>query len=296
MSTLAPPPPDDDRRARLAPRAIGDCGPEEEPAFPSSWPPLVAAAMARRGSAPLRIFCDGTFDLFHFGHARALEQAKKAFPNVHLIVGCNSDLLTHRYKGRTVLTDLERYESLRHCKWVDEVVPNSPWILDDAFLEAHDIDFVAHDAMPYTMGATADSGGDIYGHLKTIGKFYETTRTGGISTSDIVTRIVRDYDAFVRRNVARGATMDELNLPTFKVRMLRKRRTVHLLLRKAVLPAAGVVVADAGDASGRHAAPRACTWDIRPDKNLALILSAGAAETRNHGRGRCQPHQTDTGE
>ncbi|CAK4085076.1 unnamed protein product [Aphanomyces euteiches] len=171
---------------------------------------------------PLRLFADGIFDLFHFGHARALQQCKQAYPNVYLLVGVCNDEVTHRLKGQTVMTEAERFESVRHCKWVDEVIEGSPWVLTDEFLEEHNIDYVCHDAIPYTdTSGTAGDSDDVYGHIKAIGKFHETQRTEGISTSDLIIRIISEYDTFIRRNLKRGYSGKEMKVPFLKEKAIQ---------------------------------------------------------------------------
>lgn len=175
---------------------------------------------------PVRVYADGIYDLFHFGHAGSLEQAKKSFPNTYLLVGCCNDETTHMFKGKTVMTEDERYESLRHCKWVDEVIPDAPWVVTQEFLDKHHIDFVAHDSLPYADASGA--GQDVYEFVKAAGKFKETKRTDGISTSDIIMRIVKDYNQYVMRNLDRGYSRKDLGVSYVKEKRLR----VNMKLKK----------------------------------------------------------------
>lgn len=151
---------------------------------------------------PVRIYADGVYDLFHFGHALQLRQAKLAFPSVppengegewtpgvYLLVGVNSDEQCESHKNRTVMTHAERCEAVRHCRWVDEVVPDAPWVIGPDFLEKYDIDYVAHDVDPY--GSAGHD--DVYAFCKMQGKFLPTRRTPGISTSDLLARLVSGY-------------------------------------------------------------------------------------------------------
>ncbi|EEP80921.1 hypothetical protein UREG_05763 [Uncinocarpus reesii 1704] len=153
------------------------------------------------------------------------EGAKKAFPDTHLIVGVTGDEETHMRKGLTVLNEVERAETVRHCKWVDEVIPRCPWIVSPEFLEEHEIDYVAHDDIPYG----ADEGDDIYAPVKAAGKFLVTQRTEGVSTTGIITKIVRDYEKYITRQLKRGTSRQELNVSWLKKNELEIKRHVFEL-------------------------------------------------------------------
>jgi choline-phosphate cytidylyltransferase len=51
------------------------------------------------------------------------------------------------------------------CRYVDETVLPCPWILTLDFLERNDIDFVAHDDIPYGSAGSDD----IYAAIKKAG-------------------------------------------------------------------------------------------------------------------------------
>jgi choline-phosphate cytidylyltransferase len=161
---------------------------------------------------PVRIYTDGIFDCFHFGHARLLKHIKEKFNNVYLIVGVCGDEMTWKEKGRTIMYDYERYEGVRHCKWVDEVYENAPWVPSIEFLDKINCRYLAHDPEPYPMGDNPD----VYGEIKKVGRFLPTDRTEGISTTDIMLRIIRNYDEYLERNIKKGMKPVDLNVPVSK--------------------------------------------------------------------------------
>lgn len=55
---------------------------------------------------------------------------------------------------------------MRHCRWVDQVVADAPWVIDEEFIQKHQIDYVAHDEDPY--GAVGHD--DVYDYVKKQGQ------------------------------------------------------------------------------------------------------------------------------
>ena len=83
---------------------------------------LLAEMSERRIAGERVAFTNGSFDLFHVGHLRSLEQAR-ALADL-LVVGLNSDASVRAYKSpdRPVLPQAERSELLAGLACVDYVV------------------------------------------------------------------------------------------------------------------------------------------------------------------------------
>ncbi|WIA11990.1 hypothetical protein OEZ85_012071 [Tetradesmus obliquus] len=142
----------------------------------------------RRSRRPVRVYMDGCFDMMHYGHANALRQAK-ALGDV-LVVGLIPDREILRCKGPPVLNERERYLLVDAVKWVDEVLQDVPYDLSPQFVEElftkHKIDYIIHGDDPCLL----PDGTDAYAHAKKLGRFKMIKRTEGVSTTDIVGRML----------------------------------------------------------------------------------------------------------
>ncbi|KAJ1853601.1 choline phosphate cytidylyltransferase [Coemansia sp. RSA 1822] len=147
---------------------------------------------------PVRVWVDGCFDMMHFGHANALRQARAM--GDYLVVGVHSDAEVEQNKGPCVMKEDERYAAVAGCKWVDEVVRDAPYVTTMEMLDTYNIDFVVHgDDI-----TTAADGSDCYQMVKDAGRYRECRRTVGVSTTELVGRMLlltRDHHIRGSRSV-----------------------------------------------------------------------------------------------
>ena len=135
----------------------------------------------------IRIFMDGAFDLMHYGHMNAFRLAKSL--GTHLVVAINSDESITKCKGPPLMNDEERLSMVSACKFVDEVVPDCPYIMNKEYLDyvfdRYKIDYVIHGDDPCIV-----DGQDVYAAAKESGRFRSIPRTEFVSTTDIVGRML----------------------------------------------------------------------------------------------------------
>lgn len=131
-----------------------------------------------------RVWCDGCYDMVHYGHANQLRQAKQL--GEKLVVGVHTDEEISMHKGPPVFSEEERYKMVRAIKWVDEVVEAAPYITTLETLDEYECDFCIH-GDDITLSV---DGKDTYHLVKHAGRYKEVPRTQGVSTTEIVGRML----------------------------------------------------------------------------------------------------------
>ncbi|MCJ1355384.1 MAG: Ethanolamine-phosphate cytidylyltransferase [Icmadophila ericetorum] len=148
---------------------------------PGDWPvdPQNDVAISKD-----RLWLDGCFDFSHHGHAGAMLQAKRL--GKELLVGIHSDEAILENKGPTVMTLKERVAAVEACRWSTLAVPHAPYVTQLSWISHYGCWYVVHGD-----DITSDSNGeDCYRFVKAAGRFLIVKRTPGISTTDLVGRML----------------------------------------------------------------------------------------------------------
>jgi ethanolamine-phosphate cytidylyltransferase len=120
-----------------------------------------------------------------------------------LVVGVHSDEEISKHKGPPVFTEEERYKMVRAIKWVDQVVEDAPYVTTIETLDKYGCDYCVHGD---DITTTAD-GVDTYHLVKSAGRYKECKRTVGISTTDLVGRMLLVTKAHHERDETKGPDM-----------------------------------------------------------------------------------------
>lgn len=107
-----------------------------------------------------------------------------------------------RERGTTDRDVIYRYAAVAACKWVDEVVPNAPYNTTVEILREHNIDFCVHGDDITTMA----DGTDCYQAVKEAGLYRECKRTQGVSTTELVGRMLLMTRDHHKRRMSAGAS------------------------------------------------------------------------------------------
>lgn len=129
----------------------------------------------------IRVYADMVADLFHYGHVEFLRQASML--GDYVLVGINADDEVAIHKRRPIHTMEERMASVANCRYVDEVIPDAPWIFDPSWIEKYDIGLVVHGD-----DYSAEGREEIYRVPIEMGIFRSIAYTKSISTTEIIRR------------------------------------------------------------------------------------------------------------
>lgn len=132
-----------------------------------------------------RGWCDGCFDVTHFGHFNFMRQASEVCEELY--VGVHRDEEVAKNKCPPVFSYKERLELVSSCKWVKKVIGDAPYTTNMELVKKMGCDVVLHGDDP----CFNSEGQDIYKPFRDAGMYHELPRTKAISTTNIIGRMLR---------------------------------------------------------------------------------------------------------
>ena len=120
----------------------------------------------------------------HLGHYNAIRQC--SIMGDYLVVGVNSDADLLKTKGPTIMNVKERSEILRHCKFVQNISPDTIYTPTFELLDKLGCHYYAHGDDP----CIDSEGVDICQKFRESGRFKLFKRTEGVSTTELTGRIL----------------------------------------------------------------------------------------------------------
>jgi len=98
------------------------------------------------------VYFDGVWDLFHVSHLKFIQRVRAdaaeyfGLPpeRICFIAGIVSDKDVESYKRTPICNQGQRGRMMQYCRLIDRVVPNSPLIITEQFVDEYAIDLVYH--------------------------------------------------------------------------------------------------------------------------------------------------------
>nr|BAN40385.1 ethanolamine-phosphate cytidylyltransferase, putative [Entamoeba invadens] len=136
-----------------------------------------------------RIYVDGCYDMFHWGHANVIRQACAAFDYKCVsVLGICDNPIIEKHKGPTVMTEEERNLAVQSCQWVDEVVDGiNIWDTDINMMKFFHINYVVHGD---DISMNTVTGKNSYQEIIDAGMLKLVPRTDGVSSTDLIYRMM----------------------------------------------------------------------------------------------------------
>jgi len=149
----------------------------------------------------MKLFCDGVFDLLHYGHINHFKKIKELYPNSYLLVGILNDEESTLYKRQPIFNERKRLQLVESCKYVDEVTLDYPSIMTEEFINTNNIDLIIH---AFSDKNDFENQNKFFLVPIKLNKFKEIDYDKSISTTSILSNINNNNNNKIKNSIKEG--------------------------------------------------------------------------------------------